>query len=48
MKAIWAKGLSERLNTTVAFTLDLKKDSDFTLKTAVASCYKIYLKAMFE
>lgn len=47
MKAIWAKGLSERLNTTVAFTLDLKKDSDFTLKTAVASCYKIYLDGKF-
>ena len=47
MKAIWAKGLSERINTTLAFRLDLGKSADIRLELAAASCYKIYSDGKF-
>ncbi len=47
MKAVWAKGLSERMNTTVAFTLDLNKKKDISISTVIATCYKIYIDGNF-
>lgn len=42
MKAIWAD-YENKMNTTVAFVLDLKKKTRATLNLAAASLYKVYL-----
>ena len=42
MKAIWAD-YENKMNTTVAFVLDLKKKTKATLNLAAASLYKVYL-----
>lgn len=43
MKAVWGKGLSEEMNVTLAFALDLKEKKKGVLKLAGASCYKLYV-----
>ncbi len=47
MKGIWAKNLIERINTTLAFSYDFGKETEFDLKCVVASCYKIYVDGEF-
>ncbi|MGN1078252.1 MAG: hypothetical protein ACI4ST_07020 [Candidatus Gallimonas sp.] len=42
MRAFWAEGLSDRMNVTLAFVLDLGKRTEAELKIAGASCFKIY------
>ncbi len=42
MQAVWGKGLSEEMNVTLAFALDLGAKSRGVLTIAGASCYKLY------
>lgn len=47
MKAIWAKGLSESKNTTLAFALDFDGEKSFEMDLAAASLYRVYLDGSF-
>lgn len=47
MKAIWGKNLSEEMNITLAFSLDLKVKTQCEITLAAASCYKIYIDGNF-
>ena len=47
MKAIWAKGLKEEKNITLAFSLDLGAKERFTMKLAAASLYRVYVDGEF-
>ena len=47
MKTIWAKGLKEEKNITLAFSLDLGAKEGFTMKLAAASLYRVYVDGEF-
>lgn len=47
MIGIWAKGLEREMNLTLAFTLDLKTETECTLELAASSFYKVYADGAF-
>lgn len=42
MKGIWGLGLSEEMNITLGFVLDIGERKKGTLRLAASSCYKLY------
>ena len=47
MVGIWANGLQDQMNITLAFRLNLPSKKQFSLKLTAADCYKIYLDGKF-
>lgn len=47
MDAIWAKGLAEERNVTLAFALNLPEKKRLDVTLVAASCYKIYADGAF-
>lgn len=42
MNAIWGKGLSEEMNVTLGFLLDMGERKQGLMKIAASTCYKVY------
>lgn len=42
MKGIWGKNLSEEMNLTLAFVLDLGEQKKGRMNVAGASCFRVY------
>lgn len=42
MNAIWGKGLSEEMNVTLGFLLDMGERKQGLIKIAASTCYKVY------
>lgn len=48
MNAIWGKGLSEEMNVTLGFLLDMGERKQGLIKIAASTCYKVYADGKYS